>query len=112
MSVDVHVYGECAPLPAGIDAGAYRVIQEGLTNALKHAAALLTAVTLDYRPDALTLEIGDRTRTIVSDNTGHGLIGMHSGPQRTQRISTTWPTTTPNVTTFIRDTAQRIFEVW
>ena len=44
-------------LPVGIDVSTYRIIQEGLTNALKHAGQSATAVTLRYQPRAVTVEI-------------------------------------------------------
>lgn len=80
LSVDVQVRGSSsqpAPPPAGIDACAYRVVQEGLTNALKHGAARAAAVILDFRPDALTIEIVNVVdRASSADEHGHGLIGM------------------------------------
>jgi signal transduction histidine kinase len=77
LSVDVQVRGSSPPLSAGVDACAYRVIQEGLTNALKHGAARAAAVILDFRPDALTIEIVNVVDGASSaDERGHGLIGM------------------------------------
>jgi signal transduction histidine kinase len=59
LPVQLEVHGAPAELPAGVDISAYRIIQEGLTNALKHAGGVLTTVTLDYGRDALVVEITD-----------------------------------------------------
>jgi signal transduction histidine kinase len=80
LPVELHVHGKPARLPVGVDLSAYRIIQEALTNALRHAGPVPTTVTLDYTPDALTVEILDQGDGIVrqrpTDSTGHGLIGM------------------------------------
>ena len=70
--------GRPIALPAGVDASAYRIIQEGLTNALKHAGCVPTEVTLSYQPDELTLEILDAGSGphALDHEPGHGLIGM------------------------------------
>jgi signal transduction histidine kinase len=77
LPVHMHVEGEPIALPAGIDLSAYRIIQEGLTNALKHARATRADVTVHYAPDAVELEVRDdgagRART---DGLGHGLVGI------------------------------------
>jgi signal transduction histidine kinase len=46
-------------LPAGVDLAAYRVIQEGLTNSLKHAGAAEATVVVRYQDTAVELELGD-----------------------------------------------------
>jgi signal transduction histidine kinase len=95
LPVELHVTGDPAPLPVGLDLSAYRIIQEALTNTLKHAAATHTTVTLDYTPEALTVEIlddGAGARDRPGETAGHGLIGMrervalyrgelHAGPR-------------------------------
>jgi signal transduction histidine kinase len=95
LPVELRVDGNPTPLPVGLDVSAYRIIQEALTNALKHAGAVHTAVTLDYTADTLTVEIvddGDRPRDRPLEGAGHGLIGMrervalyrgdlHAGPR-------------------------------
>src|SRR5207237_5587431 len=69
--------GEPSSLPAGIDLSAYRIIQEGLTNALKHARASRADVTLRYGPDALELEVRDDGEgQATTDGLGHGLVGI------------------------------------
>jgi signal transduction histidine kinase len=78
LPVELHVLGEPTPLPARLDGAAYRVIQEGLTNALKHAGAADTTVTIRYSPDGLRVEILDEgaAESAPTTDTGHGLIGM------------------------------------
>jgi signal transduction histidine kinase len=79
LPVELHVKGKPAPLSVGLDVSAYRIIQEALTNALKHAGPVQTTVTLDYTPDVLTVEILDRgegPRQGLVDGAGRGLIGM------------------------------------
>jgi signal transduction histidine kinase len=69
--------GERHPLPAGLDLAAYRIVQEALTNALKHAHGAATEITVDWAPDTIALEVRDRggARAGVA-NGGHGLVGM------------------------------------
>src|SRR5207247_2332645 len=56
---------------------AYRIVQEGLTNALKHARASNAAVTVRYRPDELHIEVRDNGEgNSTSDGLGHGLVGV------------------------------------
>jgi signal transduction histidine kinase len=76
LPVKLEVEGERVPLPAGVDLCAYRVVQEGLTNALKHAGPARAEVLLRYAPRALDVEIRDDGRGGDVDGAGHGLIGM------------------------------------
>jgi signal transduction histidine kinase len=77
LPVRVQVDGEPFPLPRAIDLSAYRIVQEGLTNALKHADASHADVTVRYRPDKLELEIADDGRGPATTNGhGHGLVGI------------------------------------
>ena len=79
LPVELRVDGARGDLPAGMEASAYRVIQEGLTNALKHAGAVPTTVTLRYGADDLTVEIvnvGRDGRAPAALAQGHGLVGM------------------------------------
>jgi len=77
LPVRLHVEGEPFPLPRGIDLSAYRIVQEGLTNALKHARASNADVTVRYEPDELQLEIRDDGEgSPTSDGLGHGLVGI------------------------------------
>lgn len=77
LPVELHVDGEPFPLPRGIDLSAYRIVQEGLTNALKHSRASNADVTVRYRNDELQLEIRDNgSGTSTNDGLGHGLVGV------------------------------------
>ncbi len=77
LHVVVHVDGEPFPLPGAVDLSAYRIVQEGLTNALKHAVASAAHVTVRYRPGELMLEVRDDGMGSTSnDGLGHGLVGI------------------------------------
>jgi signal transduction histidine kinase len=77
LPVELHVDGKPFPLPRGIDLSAYRIVQEGLTNALKHAHASDADVTVRYRPDELEIEVRDNGQgSATNDGLGHGLIGV------------------------------------
>jgi signal transduction histidine kinase len=77
LPVELHVDGEPFPLPRGIDLSAYRIVQEGLTNTLKHARASDADVTVRYRPDELEIEVRDNGQgSATSDGLGHGLVGI------------------------------------
>jgi signal transduction histidine kinase len=78
LEVRLHVQGEPVALPRSLDLSAYRIVQEGLTNALKHAGARQVDVTVDYEPGQLRLEVRDDGQggSARSDGLGHGLIGI------------------------------------
>jgi signal transduction histidine kinase len=78
LPVELHVEGEQVPLPPGVDLSAYRIVQEALTNTLKHAGRAQADIVLRYRTAALELEVLDTgVGAAASGNgTGHGLIGM------------------------------------
>jgi signal transduction histidine kinase len=78
QAVSVRVEGDPIALPAGLDLVAYRIVQEVLTNARKHAAGARVAVTLRWRPAELAIEVlDDGPGPARSGNgTGHGLIGL------------------------------------
>jgi signal transduction histidine kinase len=77
LPVRLHLDGDRFPLPRALDLSAYRIIQEGLTNALKHAHASHADVTVHYGSDELEIEIRDDGRgTATTDGLGHGLVGM------------------------------------
>ena len=82
LPVDLSIEGTPVGLPPGMDASAYRIVQEALTNALAHAGPATANVVIRYGPDDLDLEIGDTgvgPRETEAD--GHGLTGMR------QRVS-------------------------
>jgi signal transduction histidine kinase len=77
MPVELRVEGEPVPLPPGVDLSAYRIVQEALTNALKHAGPARATVTVRYDEHELRLEIADSGRGAANGSgAGHGLIGM------------------------------------
>ena len=77
LPVDVVVEGERVRLPPGVDVSAFRIVQEALTNALKHSGASRAHVVLRYEPDGLEVEVADDgTGGTTGDGTGHGLVGM------------------------------------
>jgi len=89
ISVEVNIKGDGQELPPSIDVSAYRIIQESLTNVLKHASAAKATVTIQYGDEALELEIADNGKGAAPAELqklkGRGLIGMqervklHSG---------------------------------
>jgi len=78
LGVELRVEGEPVRLPPGIDLSAYRIVQEALTNTLKHAGPAESEVTIRYDRSTLELEILDNgTGAPVRVNgSGHGLVGM------------------------------------
>jgi signal transduction histidine kinase len=77
LPVELHLDGKRFPLPPGIDLSAYRIVQEGLTNALKHARASHAEVTVRYAPDEVGIEVhDDGAGATPSEGHGHGLIGI------------------------------------
>jgi signal transduction histidine kinase len=78
LPVTLHVEGEAAPLPRAIDLSAYRIVQEGLTNALKHGGAHRADVTLRYAPRELRIEVRDDGAGAAagSNGPGYGLVGI------------------------------------
>jgi signal transduction histidine kinase len=77
LPVQLHVDGEPYPLPRAIDLSAYRIVQEGLTNALKHAHASHADVTVRYGPYEVELEVADDGKGPATTNGhGHGLVGV------------------------------------
>jgi signal transduction histidine kinase len=84
LEVDLAIDGDRAPLPAGVELSAYRIVQEALTNVLKHAGPAKVAVHVNYGAEALAVEVVDDGRgasTLASGvgdaAGGHGLVGMH-----------------------------------
>lgn len=77
LRVAVRREGEPVELPAGLDLSAYRIVQEALTNTLRHARATRADVTLSYSLDALELDVLDDGRAAPTNGIGgHGLLGM------------------------------------
>jgi signal transduction histidine kinase len=77
LPVELRVQGEAVELPAGVDLTAYRLVQEGLTNALKHARATRAEVLVSYGDGQIELVVSDDGRGVGNgDGGGHGLVGM------------------------------------
>jgi signal transduction histidine kinase len=78
LPVELHVDGERRELPVGIELSAYRIVQEALTNALKHAGEARATVHVRYGSDSLELEIADDGAGGITraSGGGHGLVGM------------------------------------
>jgi signal transduction histidine kinase len=77
LPVTLRVEGERPQLPPGVDLSAYRIVQEGLTNALKHAPGSNAEVIIRFLDNKLNLEIADDGKEVsVEDGLGHGLVGM------------------------------------
>jgi signal transduction histidine kinase len=77
--VELRVEGDPAALPGGVDLAAYRIVQEALTNASKHAAGARAEVVVRYERTAVEVEIADDGRgdaAPIAAGTGHGLIGI------------------------------------
>ncbi|MHC0430361.1 sensor histidine kinase [Streptomyces sp. O3] len=77
VRVEVDWQGERRPLPADIDLAAFRIVQESVTNVVRHSGTSACRVSIEYRDDELVLAVSDRgrgggTRT----DTGYGLVGM------------------------------------
>jgi signal transduction histidine kinase len=81
LPVELAVEGEARPLPPGVELTIYRVVQEALTNALKHAAPTTAQVRLHYDDQSVRVSVRDAGPTGGSggadaSRVGHGLIGM------------------------------------
>jgi signal transduction histidine kinase len=78
LPIDLTVTGEVRPLPASLDLTAYRVVQESLTNTLKHAGKTRASVRVEYEKDALAIVVLDDGRGVTPATVGggRGLVGM------------------------------------
>ena len=77
LDVRVQRYGQLVTLPRALDLSAYRIVQEGLTNCLKHSGATMADVTLRYTPDHLEIEVvDDGFGPTKSDGMGRGMTGI------------------------------------
>jgi signal transduction histidine kinase len=82
LAVRLQVEGTASPLPAGVDLSAYRIVQEALTNVVKHAGPAQAQVMIGYRDRDVTVEVTDDGRGAAAPagdgrgGTGHGLVGM------------------------------------
>jgi signal transduction histidine kinase len=79
VNVELSVSGTPRPLPAGVELSAYRIVQEALTNVIKHSGSDGASVELRYGKERLELEIvdhGDGDARSDLPRSGHGLVGM------------------------------------
>jgi signal transduction histidine kinase len=82
LAVRLRVEGTPSPLPPGVDLSAYRIVQEALTNVVKHAGLARAQVVVGYRDHEVTVEVTDDGRGVTAPTgdgparVGHGLIGM------------------------------------
>jgi signal transduction histidine kinase len=78
VEVELHRAGRPRPLPRGLELTAYRVVQEALTNVLKHGGGARAEVHLDYGPDCLRVEVVDdgHAAPLAVGERGRGLLGM------------------------------------
>ncbi len=82
LAVDLEVDGEPSGVPTGVDLNAYRIVQESLTNTLKHGGPQARAVVhVEYGPDFVSVEVADNGRGAAgalspADGAGHGIVGM------------------------------------
>jgi signal transduction histidine kinase len=79
LPVRLRIDGEPYPLPDALDVSAYRIVQEALTNALKHAQASEAEVVVGYGSDALQIDVRDNGHGELptnGDGQGHGLVGI------------------------------------
>jgi signal transduction histidine kinase len=87
LAVKLRVNGTRPPVPAGVDLSAYRIVQEALTNVVKHAGPAHAQVTIGYRDQDVTVEVTDDGQGAVTSGSdgqagsGHGLIGMRERVQ-------------------------------
>jgi signal transduction histidine kinase len=83
LSTELHIIGDVRPLPLGVDLNAYRIIQESLTNTLKHGGPNVSAeIKVSYADDSLSIEVRDDGRGAAAsplppEIQGQGLVGMH-----------------------------------
>jgi signal transduction histidine kinase len=77
VRVDVHWQGARRQLPLDIDLSAFRIVQESITNVVRHAATTACRVTVDYRDEEVAVDVTDEGRGRGSTtDTGFGLVGM------------------------------------
>jgi signal transduction histidine kinase len=80
VQVEVLVAGTARPLPGAIDLTAYRIVQESLTNIVRHAHAAAAKVVLRYDPGVVVVEVDDDGRGAADSRNGtggYGLVGLH-----------------------------------
>ena len=110
IDVRLVVDGEPRPLPPGIDLAAYRIAQEGLTNALRHSGASEVTVSVHHEPESVKVQVRDNGHGLKrTENPGHGLVGVRervalydgtvdvaNGPDGGVTLTATLPTGRPS----------------
>jgi signal transduction histidine kinase len=77
LEVHTVIHGDPHPLPTGLDRAAFRIIQESLTNIVRHAKATAATVRIQYGEESLVLQVDDDGKSLVGPPTeGNGIIGM------------------------------------
>ena len=81
VDVDVHAEGDLAAVPEGVSLAAYRIVQEALTNVVRHVGPTRVRLTVAVDDDRVRLEVSDRgarrmTSTAIPPGIGHGTVGM------------------------------------
>ncbi|TDC56542.1 sensor histidine kinase [Actinomadura sp. KC345] len=76
LTVRSRVTGDGGPLPTGVDLATYRIVQESLTNVVRHASATTVTVCVEREPRAVVVEISDDGRGAAPDAAGSGVHGM------------------------------------
>ncbi|MFI2611282.1 sensor histidine kinase [Kitasatospora sp. NPDC018619] len=85
LPVEVRISGEPRPLPGGIDVTAYRIVQEALTNALKHGAGVTAEVTVRYADHYLRVEVLNSGPSVLSDGAAASAPGQAGQPEQPRR---------------------------
>lgn len=89
VRIELTVTGTQRALPPAIDLSAYRIVQEALTNVVKHAGVAVAEARIDYRPDELIIEVSDHGNGCADEalvGRGHGLVGMRERASLCQGI--------------------------
>jgi signal transduction histidine kinase len=77
VEVDLKIHGHRRPLPTSVDLAAFRIVQESLTNVVRHAGAARATVELGYKHDELIVEVSDDGRRgVIEADDGNGIAGM------------------------------------
>ncbi len=76
VEVELRWSGRRRPLPPEIEVSAFRIIQEAVTNVVRHAGTHRCSVAVDYREEELAVEVTDDGRGGAAEGTGYGLVGM------------------------------------
>ena len=95
LAVTTHTTGEPRPLPPGVELSAYRIVQEALSNAIRHAPGAAVVVELSYHPTSLVIQVRNTAPTRPappSSGAGHGLLGMRERVAMLGGKLTTGPT--------------------